>query len=355
MEEMILKWAKPAQKPFLLSSVVIEENVMSEGVRIMQLSNGVLETSEKATWQEILAIRKKRKAVLWLDICGQPPEETEVLFTNAFDFHPLAIEDALEERHAPKVNDWKNYLYLVLQAIDPAAPDMAIELDIFIGRNYLVTYSGRSIPALQRSWAITRDAPAILASGPAGVLHGLIGDVADDFLILSDRLVEDLDRLEDELFENPAPRLLEEIFDLKRLRLNISRFLGPQRDVLVRIGRGDFSIIPDQERVYFRDVSDHFERLNALNESQLQLVIAARDTYLSVVNNRLNDVMKILTVITSFFMPLSFLTGFFGMNFFEPGKGLGIWTGNAAFLLVFILMAALPPGMYILMKRRKWF
>jgi magnesium transporter len=293
-------------------------------------------------------------AVLWLDICGLQAAESEALIRQAFDFHPLAIEDALRERHSPKVDDWGSYLYLVLQGADPGRPGDTIELDIFLGPNYLVTHTVGQIPALERLWSACQADSLILKAGAAGILRRLADEMADDFLALSDSLDTDLERLETDLFEDPRPELLEDIFQLKRVSLHLSRFLAPQRDVLMKIARGDFELVPKEERVYFQDVFDHFVRLHALNESQLQLVVAARDTYLSVVNNRLNDVMKILTIITSLFMPLSFLTGFFGMNFFQAGPSFGSWTGQAAFGIAFTLMIGLPLGMFIWMKRRRW-
>ncbi len=127
-----------------------------------------------------------------------------------------------------------------------------------------------------------------------------------------------IDQTEDEVFDNPTPQTLERIFSLKRAVLHLRRVIGPQREVLNRLARDDFAVIDPRTRVYFRDVYDHLVRLHDITESIRDLVSGALDTYLSVINNRMNDIMKTLTVITTLFMPISFLAGFFGMNFFVP-------------------------------------
>jgi magnesium transporter len=150
------------------------------------------------------------------------------------------------------------------------------------------------------------------------------------------------------------PSLLEQIFTLKRALLRLRRIIAPQREVLNKLARGDYAVIDVQDRVFFRDVYDHLVRLYDVAESLRDLVGSALDTYLSVVNNRMNEVMKILTVITTLFMPLSFLTGFFGMNFFQPVTPLIAWTDRLTFGLILAAMGLIPVGMYVWMRRRAW-
>jgi magnesium transporter len=134
----------------------------------------------------------------------------------------------------------------------------------------------------------------------------------------------------------------------------LRRIVAPQREVLNKLARGEYDVIDEERRVFFRDVYDHLVRMHDIIEGLRDLVSSALDTYLSVVNNRMNDVMKALTVITTLFMPLSFLSGFFGMNFFQPVVSLNAWTGSLAFGLTLGAMALLPAGMYLWMRRRAW-
>jgi magnesium transporter len=128
----------------------------------------------------------------------------------------------------------------------------------------------------------------------------------------------------------------------------------PQREVLNKLARDDYKVIDHKDRVFFRDIYDHLVRLHDLNESLRDLVGGALDTYLSVINNRMNEVMKTLTIITTLFMPLTFLTGFFGMNFFEPLGLMKEWTTSPVFYIVLAINLLLPMGMYIWVRRRNW-
>jgi magnesium transporter len=132
------------------------------------------------------------------------------------------------------------------------------------------------------------------------------------------------------------------------------RILLPQREVMNKLARDDYKVIDPRDRIFFRDIYDHLVRLHDLNESLRDLVGGAQDTYLSVVNNRMNEVMKTLTIITTLFMPLAFVTGFFGMNFFEPLGLMKSWTSSGVFYVTLAITLLLPIGMYIWMRRRTW-
>jgi magnesium transporter len=144
------------------------------------------------------------------------------------------------------------------------------------------------------------------------------------------------------------------LFDLKRILLAMRRILLPQREVLNKMARDDYKVIDQKDRIFFRDIYDHLVRLHDLNESLRDLVGGVLDTYLSVINNRMNEVMKTLTTITTLFMPISFVTGFFGMNFFEPVASLVDWTARQAFFVTLGIFMLLPFGMYIWMRRKTW-
>jgi magnesium transporter len=142
---------------------------------------------------------------------------------------------------------------------------------------------------------------------------------------------------------------------LKRAALHLRRIIGPQREVLNKLARDDYRVIDARDRVYFRDVYDHLVRLHDITESIRDLVGGALDTYLSVINNRMNEIMKILTVITTLFMPLSFVASFFGMNYFQPVEdSLKPWTNYTSFVISMVIMMLIPVGMYFWMKRRGW-
>jgi magnesium transporter len=136
--------------------------------------------------------------------------------------------------------------------------------------------------------------------------------------------------------------------------LSLRRIIGPQREVLNKLARDDYGVIDQHDQVYFRDVYDHLVRLYDITESIRDLVSGTLDTYLSVINNRMNEIMKTLTIITTLFMPISFLTGFFGMNFFEPVARLYGWTSPLAFIITLAILITVPWGMFYYIRHRKW-
>jgi magnesium transporter len=313
------------------------------------------------TPEKFTAALRDAKGLLWVDFSGTPPEEDAPILLNTFGFHPLAVDDALQESHVPKIDDWEQYLYIALHAIifDQAAQDGEhldlLELDVFLGKHYLVTHHDKPIVAVDRVWANCQRDERHLKAGADHLLYELADGVVADYMIVVDEIDEAIDRLEDEVFDKPTPDTLEQIFKIKRAVLNLRRILSPQREVLNRLARDDYPVVDAKDRIYFRDVYDHLVRLYDINESLRDLVSGALDTYLSVINNRMNEIMKTLTVVTTLFMPISFAAGFFGMNFFQPIEDpLKAWTTSPAFILAVAVMLLTPMGMYLWIRRRGW-
>jgi magnesium transporter len=186
------------------------------------------------------------------------------------------------------------------------------------------------------------------------LLYLVVDELANGFMAAFTEMDDTLDRIEDELFDRPGPDVLAHLFTIKRALLHLRRIIAPQREVLNKLARDDFEVIDAQQRIFFRDVYDHMVRLYDINESMRDLVSGALDTYLSIVNNRLNDVMKTLTVITTMFMPISFIAGFFGMNFFQPVAPLGAWTDLPIFGGAVTVVVLTPLIMFLWMRRRRW-
>jgi magnesium transporter len=193
-----------------------------------------------------------------------------------------------------------------------------------------------------------------LQDGADHLLYKIIDNLVTNYMPIVERIDDEIDEIEDQVFDRPTPRTLERLFALKRVLLSMRRILLPQREVLNKLARDDYAVIDRKDRIFFRDIYDHLVRLHDLNETMRDLVGGALDTYLSVINNRMNEVMKTLTIITTLFMPLTFVTGFFGMNFFEPLGLMKPWTSSLAFYTVLGITIALPTGMYLWMRRRTW-
>ena len=308
--------------------------------------------------KEYAGILKNPEALLWIDFDNEPDESAESIMTGIFRFHPLAVDDALQETHTPKVDDWSDYVYIVLNAMAFNSEDglslNTRELDVFLGKNYVVTHHDQPISSIDKAWTAFQRDKRYTSHGPDHLLYKIIDDLVADYMPIVEAIDDQIDRIEDEVLVKAAPDTLERIFSLKRILLSMRRIITPQREVLNKLARDDFDVIDPHDRIFFRDIYDHLVRLHDVNESMRDLVSGSLDTYLSVVNNRMNDVMKTLTIITTLFMPISFLTGFFGMNFFEPVAGLTAWTSRIAFGLVMTVFIGLPITMFIWMRRRTW-
>ncbi len=302
---------------------------------------------------------QSHRGVLWVDFSGETPEVCQPIL-ESFGFHPLAIDDALQETHSPKIDDWGSYIYLVLNymhlnGIDRGGWQTEIdELDIFLGPNYVVTHHDHPIPEIDETLASIQRDQRPLQDGADHLLYKIIDNVVTNYMPLMERIDEEIDNIEDQVFGRPSPGTLEQLFTLKRVLLSMRRILLPQREVLNKLARDDFAIIDRKDRVFFRDIYDHLVRMHDLNETMRDLVSGALDMYLSSINNRMNEVMKTLTVITTLFMPLSFVTGFFGQNFFEPLGMMKAWTTPLAFLIMLLITIFLPLAMYLWMRRRTW-
>jgi magnesium transporter len=301
---------------------------------------------------------RNRRGLLWVDFSGEPPE-TCLPILQSFGFHSLAIEDALQQTHSPKLDDWGNYLYIVLNYLavaqngDEWNTDID-ELDIFLGKNYIVTHHDFPIPAVDETWNTCQRDPRSLQEGADHLLYKIADTLITGYMPAVERIDEAIDQIEDQVFDRPSPQTLERLFALKRVLLAMRRILLPQREVMNKLARDDFDVIDPRDRIFFRDIYDHLVRLHDLNESLRDLVGGALDTYLSVINNRMNDIMKTLTIITTLFMPITFITGFFGMNFFESTGTLLEWTSRPVFTLTALIMLFFPFGMYLWMRRRTW-
>jgi magnesium transporter len=307
---------------------------------------------------EIKTALKDEDGLLWVDFEATDPVLDEAILKDVFHFHPLAIDDALQETHVPKIDDWGNYLYIVLHAITFERAEQitleTLELDIFLGKNYLVTHHDDPIAALQHVSDITQRDERHIRNGPDYLLYRIADEVVASYMPVVEQLDEAIDQAEDEVFDQPTTGTLELIFDLKRSALHLRRIIGPQREVMNKLARDDYRVIDLKARVYFRDVYDHLVRLYDISESIRDLVGGALDTYLSVINNRMNDIMRTLTVITTLFMPISFVVGFFGMNFFIPTIPLDIWTGAPAFVITLLIIVGTPLLMGFWIRRRGW-
>jgi len=296
-----------------------------------------------------------RNNQIWVDMMGVPDRGYEQLLREVFHFHPLAIEDALQDTHVPKLDDYASYLYLVFHIVGPGDEPMDIdsqEVDVFLGPNYLVTIHENNRRSIDRAWDAEHHVEAGLARGPAMMLYELLDSQIDNFIPLIDAFEEQLEKLGDDIFRSSESErdLLNRLLTAKSSALRLQRILAPQRELLGRLSTGEYRVVPSHVRMYYRDIYDHLARLANLADSMRDLSSSTIETHLALVNNRMNEVMKLLTMVSTIFIPLSFLAGVYGMNF-EFMPELEIWWFYPLVWGVFISIAV---TMIIIFRKRKW-
>ena len=298
-------------------------------------------------------LRLETALPLWVDLNDPTPEEGRVL-ADVFHFHELAVEDALAEIHHPKVEAYDSYLYVILHGIDFRAREHRFrtqDVDFFLGPKYLVTvrkHASRSVSRLRD--VCTRDS-RLLGEGAPALMHRIIDAMVDNYRPEIDKLQDRLDALEHDVFSKPKPELVRRILDFKRDVASLRRVVLPQRDVVGRLARREFPQISEQLAYRYRDVHDHLVRLADEATYFQDRVTSLLEAHLSTVSNQLNGVMKVLTVIATIFMPLTVVTGMWGMNVKLPHLPGG---DPVQFWWVFLLMLAISLAMLAMFRKNKW-
>jgi magnesium transporter len=297
------------------------------------------------------AIKRLIKQKIWLDFCNPSRKENEIL-SSVFNFHPLAVEDCLAPIDSPKIDIFEDYIFIILKAvkvIDVKKRFKAMEIDFFMGKNYLVTYHKEKIPSVTKIEQKLLASPKTMNQGSDFLLHQIVDTLVDNYFLVLNSLDEKIERVETALFRNPGQVTLNTLANLKKELLYFKRLINPEREIFNRLSRKEFKLITPKNAIYFRDVFDHLYRLSELTDLFRDTVTSGLETYLSVVSYRMNEVMKVLTVIATIFMPLTLITGIYGMNFdFMPELH---W--RYGYFIVWGLMAVMIGGMVIYFKRRK--
>jgi magnesium transporter len=294
--------------------------------------------------------------LLWLDLHLVAEADGHMLDT-VFNFHPLTIEDSITARVDPaKIDDHGQYIFIVVQALNRYQRGEELtssEVDFYLGANYVVSIHLDEVPAIDQFHALCQRDDRLTAKGPDWLLHGLMDALVDEYLPIVDAVDDEIDDLEERLLQGRDTKVLGEILQTKRNTLRLRRATTPQREIMNRLSRGEFpSLITPHAAIYYRDVYDHLVRVEYLVESLRDLADGALQLYLSVVSNRLNEVMKVLTAAATIFLPLTLISGIYGMNFaqnqfppFDSTWGFAVVVGS---------MITIAVGMLAYFRWRDW-
>jgi magnesium transporter len=298
---------------------------------------------------EMARLLKEGKGTIWIDIASPAPEEKDLLGA-VCGFHPLAVELCEHRSKHSRMSDFGPYLYMVVHAVRSVLPLKSDELDLFLGPHFLVTYRTADISALEEVWKRVREIRSVSERGADHILAEILDGVADGHIEQVDRLDQALDGIEDKLFKHAGKPALREIFHLKKDILQFRRLVGPQREVFHRLSRGEFPSISKEDAMLFRDVYDRAYRVSEMLESFRDVLAGALEVYLTIVANRTNEIMRVLTVFSIILMATSLLAGIYGMNF----EGLPFAKSGWGFWAVLAAMGAIAGVLLGVFRKRRW-
>jgi magnesium transporter len=290
-------------------------------------------------------------AFFWIDV-DQPNEADYTVLRDVFKFHPLAVEDSEKFKQRAKIDNYDDYVFIVVYGAVPDE-DRLVEVHCFYSTKFLVTVHRDEAPAFTEVRQ-RYEQRAKIVDNPGLLLYRIIDALVDSFFPILADFDDRIDELENQTFLNATDAQLQEIFQMKRLLVGMRKAITPQRDMFASLSGGVAQLpgMTEEDERYFRDIYDHLIRISDLIDTYRDLLTSSMDVYLSTVSNRLNAVMKQLTIMATIFLPLSFITGFFGQNF---GWMIGHIKSPAIFFglgigLEIVTVAAL----FTLFKKRGW-
>ena len=298
-----------------------------------------------------------KNGLVWVDLTLQSDEDARVL-RDVFRFHELTIEDCVSPRIDPaKVDDYGSYLFIIVQAVTEyrfGEEIEPVEVDFYLGPNYVVSCRREPVPAIDQLRERCKREESPLMQPPDRLLHSLLDALVDEYLPIVDKVDDDIDSLEGQILRQPQTQLLMHILTVKRNALRLRRATIPQRDIMNRLSRNEFpQLIRPEMSMYYRDVYDHLVRIEYLVEGLRDIADGALNTYLSVVSNRLNEVMKVLTAVGAVFLPGALIAGIYGTNFPEDA----VWPpyhSDWGFWVVVGMIVAATVGLLALLRLRRW-
>ncbi|SEO39667.1 magnesium/cobalt transporter CorA [Paenibacillus sp. OV219] len=286
----------------------------------------------------------------WVDFCEPTAEESKLL-DDYFHFHPLAIEDCMLYLQRPKMDHYEDVHFFVLHAIDERTLE-ATEVDLFIGKNFLVSYHLQTHHEIDQAWEKVRHKPHTEVHGNLHAAYAVMDELVDQYFPALQAIEDQLLEFETEGTNEQGFRSnLNHVFDIRNKLLKLRKTFVPMRDLLYRLLNTQRIEALPHYHLFFTDIYDHLLKLAEMVDSNRDMTSDLRDHYMSINSNRMNEIMKTLTVITVIFMPLTFIAGIYGMNF----SNMPELQWHAGYFIILIVMAILSVGMYAWFKVKGWF
>jgi len=308
---------------------------------------------EQVSVEQIRDLLAAGEGLLWVDMEDVTAEDAEFL-SSVFCFHPLAVADCISKNiHPPKIDDFEGYLFVIVHGINYHVESEVVEtteLALFLGKNYVVT--SHDIPMRSVSSVLERIQKdgRPMRRGADFLAHDLIDTLVDNFMPTIEEMDDKNEQLEAEVLHEPKRETLMSIMHLKRSILALTRVILPQREIMNGLSRGDYPFVSERAQIYYRNIYDHLVRIEMLTLGLRDMTESVLSTYLSSVSNRMNEVMKVLTLIATIFIPLTFIVGIYGMNFANMPE----LEWRYGYFVTLIVMAVIGVCLAVYFRRRRW-
>ena len=322
-------------------------------ITVIDYDQSKLQESEIAKAEECLVLKDK-PTVTWINIDGVSDAQTLQKIGDGFGLHPLILEDVMNTDQRPKVEDFGNYLYIVLKMLhydDEKGTVVTEQVSIVLGLGFVISFQETEGDVFDPIRDRIRTARGLIRKTGADYLtYALIDAIVDNYFAILEKLGEKIEYLEDELVTNPTLETLREIHELKRDMIFLRKSVWPLREVVSKLEREGSNLIKETTGIYLRDVYDHTIQVIDAVETFRDMLSGMLDIYLSSISNRMNEVMKVLTIIATIFIPLTLVSSVYGMNFtYMPELGFP-W----GYPLVLLTMAIIAAVMLVFFRRKRW-
>jgi magnesium transporter len=281
---------------------------------------------------------------------NNPTQDESSLLETYFHFHHLAIEDCIFSLNSPKLDYYNDYNYFILNALDEFTLD-PIEVSLFVGSNYIVSYHNAELKEIEEAWERVKITEKNFCKGPAYIAHQILDNIVDYYFPAINKIEDRLNKIEIHGMKKPVHKLMDEVFEIRSDLLKLRKVVNSMRDLLYRILNSERLEDFNEHRLYFSDIHDHLIKLSDMIASNREMTSDMRDNYLSINSSRMNKHMMVLTVMTSIFIPLTFIVGVYGMNF----KYMPELDFKYGYFIVWLFMIIIAIEMFLWFKRKGWF
>lgn len=286
---------------------------------------------------------------IWVDVIDPTKADLGKLGFS-FQLHQLTLEDISKTGNRVKLEQFKEYAFIITYGVESGKKGpSAFQMNFILGKNFLITVHKEKITSFDSLKLDRRALAHLLSKGPDLLLHRLMDVETDFYFPVLEGIEDQIDELEEEVYRNVDHKVLARLFRLKRQLLGIKKHAGPQKEVVLMLSQKSFPFMSDESSAYFRDIYDHIIRINESIDTYREILSNTLEVHLSLVSNRMNEVMKALTIVATIMLPLTVLTGIYGMNLNIPESNFDVM-----YYIVLFLMGIIAIGMTFYFKRKRW-